>query len=62
MRITTGNAALGVPDGGVVDVVAMDDFIYKEPTPVPEPATMLLTTLNLLAGGSGALRRRATKR
>jgi hypothetical protein len=37
-RITTGSAALGNPDitqGGSADVVAMDDFIYGEPQPVP---------------------------
>ena len=33
VRITSGNAALGasVNDGGVVDLVVMDDFIYGEP-------------------------------
>ena len=37
-RITTGGAALGLPDitqGGAADAVAMDDFIYGEPQPVP---------------------------
>jgi hypothetical protein len=43
-RITTGGAALGGADitqGGAADVVAMDDFIYGEPQPVPaaEPDT-----------------------
>jgi hypothetical protein len=36
--IKTGGAALGVADvtqGGPADVVAMDDFIYGEPQPVP---------------------------
>jgi hypothetical protein len=40
VRITTGNSALGPTDGSgsavhgdVVDVVAMDDFIYAEPEP-----------------------------
>jgi hypothetical protein len=35
VRITTGNTALGPNDGGAVDVVAMDDFIYGEPRPLP---------------------------
>jgi hypothetical protein len=43
-RITTGGAALGgadVTQGGPADIVAMDDFIYGEPVPVPadEPDT-----------------------
>ncbi|GMV24895.1 MAG: hypothetical protein AMXMBFR58_09260 [Phycisphaerae bacterium] len=47
VRIVSGNAALGagVNDGtlldtGVVDVVAMDDFIYGEPVPGPAAATL----------------------
>ena len=42
LRITTGNSALGVADGGRVDVVAMDDFLFAEPRAVPEPATLFL--------------------
>ena len=45
VRITSGNAALGGNDGGGVDLVVMDDFIYAEPiavSTVPEPATLLL--------------------
>jgi hypothetical protein len=44
VRITSGNASLGATttDGGLVDVVAMDDFIYSEPSvpttpPPPNP-------------------------
>lgn len=45
VRITTGNAALGPNDGGGVDVVAMDDFIFAEPQAVstngvPLPASV----------------------
>ncbi len=46
VRITTGNAAFGPDESGALDVVAMDDFIYGEPT-----ATAGLT----LAPGSGRL-------
>ena len=46
VRITSGNAALGPNDGGGVDVVAMDDFIYSEPvlepSSVPEPFSAAL--------------------
>lgn len=49
VRIVTGNAALGPNDGGGVDVVAMDDFIYAEPRSVPEPATWLLLAAGLAA-------------
>ena len=54
VRITTGNSALGPNDGGSVDVVAMDDFIYAEPQQrqrIPEPSTWLL----LLTGTVGFL-------
>lgn len=62
VRITSGNTALGVgvndgapfgPDN-VVDVVAMDDFIYAAPVPEPETYAMLLAGLGLL----GAMSRR----
>ena len=59
VRITTGKAALGPNDGGAVDVVAMDDFIYGEPTAVPEPSTLLLLGLGVSAALGGARRRRA---
>jgi hypothetical protein len=47
VRITSGNGALG-PSDGVIDAVAMDDFIYGEPTAVPEPSSLVL----LAIGGS----------
>jgi len=56
--ITSGNTALGPNDGGAVDVVAMDDFIYAEPANIPEPATWTL----LWSGATllfGAARRRS---
>jgi hypothetical protein len=50
VRITTGNAALapGVNDGGAVDLVAMDDFLYSEPRTIPEPSTLALLGLGAL--------------
>ena len=55
-RITSGNVALGPNDGGNVDVVAMDDFIFAEVRrTVPEPSTLLLL-------GAAALALRITRR
>jgi hypothetical protein len=53
VRISLGNAALGPFDGGGVDVVALDDFIYGEPGQVPEPSPWVL----LLAGLAGLRRK-----
>lgn len=62
VQITSGNTALGAgnndgtpfgPDN-VVDLVAMDDFIYAAPVPEPETYAMLLAGLGLI----GAISRR----
>ena len=50
VRITSGSAA---------DAVVMDDFVYAEPTPVPEPASLLLLGAGLAAGARRLRRRRA---
>lgn len=49
VRITTGNTALGPNDGGTVDIVALDDFIFGEPriAAVSEPATLALAAIAL---------------
>ena len=57
VRILAGNTPLGPgavdENGSVVDVVAMDDFIYGEPVAVPEPGTWGL----LILGGALLARR-----
>ncbi len=57
LRITSGNTALGPNDSTGTDVVVMDDFIYGEPSNVPEPATLVLLGSGL-AGVVAAVRRR----
>jgi hypothetical protein len=49
VRIQTGTTALGPTDNPAqgVDVVAMDDFLYAEPSVVPEPAMLALFGLGL---------------
>ncbi len=54
-KIVTGKRALGPDDGGDIDVVAIDDFIFGEPIAVPEPATWGLMILGF--GGVGAMLR-----
>lgn len=62
VRITTGNAALGPNDGGGVDVVVMDDFLFSEPRVIPEPSAFFLAGLGaigILGYGWKRLRRAA---
>jgi hypothetical protein len=54
VRITNGTTALetGIANGGPVNLVVMDDFLYSEPTRIPEPAALLLVASGL-AGLAG---------
>lgn len=52
VQITTGTAALGgdvfeIPSAGI-DLVVLDDFIFGEPAPIPEPASARLLGLGIL--------------
>jgi len=60
VRITSGNAALGAGINDLpptTDLVVMDDFIYAEPAPAPEPSTWVLLTV--VMGDAALLERHA---
>lgn len=64
VRITSGNAALGVGtnESAGIDLVAMDDFIFGEPvaaTAVPEPGTWAMMFVGFGVLGWQLRRRRA---
>jgi hypothetical protein len=56
VRIITGTTALGPSESPTVDLVVMDDFLYGEPQPVqvPQPASLSLLGLGLLAASAVA--------
>ena len=61
VRITSGNAAFGagVNETALIDLVAMDDFLYGEPKrAVPEPSAVLLLSVGLV-GWMASRRRRS---
>ena len=64
VRIVAGNTALSANanDGGPIDVVALDDFIYGEPSAVegvPEPVSLSLLGIGVGAFMLNRLRPRA---
>ncbi len=58
VQITSGTAAIGPNDdpGNGVDIVVLDDFLYGEPQPVPEPSTLFLLGSGIV--GLGLWRKR----
>ena len=42
VRLITGTEALGPTDGGAVDMVAMDDFLFREPQLIGVPGALAL--------------------
>ena len=67
VRIVAGNTALSANanDGGPIDVVALDDFIYDEPgavEAVPEPVSLSLLGIGVGAFMLNRLRPRAGSR
>ncbi len=49
VRIVTGTSALGPNESSTLDLVVMDDFIYGEPQRVPQPSSVQLLGVALLA-------------
>ena len=58
VEILSGNVPLGVSESGAVDIIVMDDFLYKEPAVVPEPATLVLLGAATLGLGFAVRRAR----
>jgi hypothetical protein len=59
VRITNGNTALGAgvtdQNGATRDLVVMDDFLYSEPSAVPEPGSSALVAIGLAVSGTAAV-------
>jgi hypothetical protein len=61
VRVTSGNVALGINDSPPTgDVVVMDDFIFQE-VGIPEPSTVILAAIGLMALYGASRYKRASR-
>ena len=58
IQIISGNVPLGPSESGAIDIIVMDDFLYSEPAPIPEPTTLLLLGTTMAGLGLARWRRR----
>jgi hypothetical protein len=60
VRITSGSQVLA-PGNTAFDLVVMDDFIYGEPVPIPEPSSILIGLCTAAVPLFSRRRRRAVR-
>jgi len=58
VQIISGNVPLGPSESSAIDIIVIDDFIYKEPAVVPEPTTLLFFGTTMTGLGLAARWRR----
>jgi PEP-CTERM motif len=58
VRIVSGNSPLGPNDGGGIDIIPMDDFLFSEPLAIPEPTTLVLLATGVAGVAGTAWRQR----
>jgi hypothetical protein len=61
VEILSGNVPLGVSETGAIDIIVMDDFLFKEPAVVPEPTTLMLLGASALGLGLAVRRKKIAR-